>query len=102
MQVGVGEAAEVFKVCSQDSSAASVGEQIADIPVPRGRGRLGGGSLQGFSPGQNSTALVSMLTFQFRTVVSHNFTQDRVQELLPQVLALWKGLLMVFFALFPE
>ena len=46
MQVGVGEAAEVFKVCSQDSSAASVGEQIADIPVPRGRGRLGGGSLQ--------------------------------------------------------
>ena len=38
------------------SSSASAGEQIADIPVPRGRGGLGVGSLQGFSPGQGATA----------------------------------------------
>ena len=44
---------------SGHSSTASVGEQIADIPVPRGRGGLGGGSLQGFSPGQGSTAFRS-------------------------------------------
>ena len=31
-------------------------EQNVDIPVQRGRGGRGGGSLQGFSPGQNSTA----------------------------------------------
>ena len=51
------------------SSAASVGEQIADIPVPHG--------LPDFPPGQGSGAS-------------------------SQVLALRMGLLMVFFALFPQ
>ena len=38
------------------SSTGSVGVQIADIPVPHGRGGVGGGSLQGFSPGQDLRA----------------------------------------------
>ena len=33
----------------------TIGQNV-DIPVQRGRGGRGGGSLQGFSPGQNSTA----------------------------------------------
>ena len=41
------------------SRTVSVGEQTADIPVPRGRGVLGGGGLQGFSPGQGSTVFRS-------------------------------------------
>ena len=43
------------------SSTASVGERITDIPILHGRGGLGDGSLQGFSPGQNSTAFRSDL-----------------------------------------
>ena len=65
------------------SSTALVGEQIADIPVPRGRRGLGG-----FLQDRIQQRLCRS-RFQFLTVVSMIFSQDRVQELHPQVLALW-------------
>ena len=86
------------------SSTASAGEQIVDIPVPRGRGGLGGGSLQRFSPGQGATAFGGADHVDIRVPSGglKVFAQGRVQELHPQVLALRKGLLMVFFELIQE
>ena len=58
-------------------------EQTVDIPVPRGRaGRVGGRGLQGFRPGQNSTAFGG--GFQFRAVEVFNvLARDRFQLLHP-------------------
>ena len=43
---------EVPTVLSPSLHQQRFAEQIVDNPVPRGRGGSGGGSLQGFLPGQ--------------------------------------------------
>ena len=52
-------------------------EQLATIPVPRGRG---GHRLQGFSQGQNSTAFGSTLTFLLPVEVFKVYARDRIQQ----------------------
>ena len=107
MIVVAGAVEEAFKVSQGQASTAFRGAEFVDIPVPQGRGGLGGGGLQSFSQEQGQQRFMEQITliFQFLTVVLEGevfkaSSQDRVQLLLHLTLVLRKKLGVGFFALF--